>query len=47
MDVAIDVPYPRVPEDNRLIEIEKQVARDFFRMEEAASADRTAERAAV
>jgi hypothetical protein len=46
MDIAIDVPYPRVPEDDRLFEIEKQVTRDFIRMEEAASADRT-ERAVV
>jgi hypothetical protein len=46
MDIAIDVPYPRVPEDDRLFEIEKQVTRDFIRMEEAASADRT-ERAPV
>jgi NitT/TauT family transport system ATP-binding protein len=35
MDIAIDVPYPRVPEDDRLFEIEKQVTRDFIRMEEA------------
>lgn len=36
MDIPIDVEYPRVPEDDRLFEIEKQVTRDFIRMEEAA-----------
>jgi ABC-type nitrate/sulfonate/bicarbonate transport system ATPase subunit len=47
MDIAIDVPYPRVPEDDRLFEIEKQVTRDFIRMEDAAGADPTAERTAA
>jgi NitT/TauT family transport system ATP-binding protein len=36
LDIDIDVPYPREPEDDRLFEIEKQVTRDFIRMEEAA-----------
>ncbi|MCI2423181.1 ABC transporter ATP-binding protein [Saccharopolyspora sp. K220] len=36
MDIAIDVPYPRVPEDDRLFEIEKQITKDFIEMEEAA-----------
>ena len=35
MDLEIDVPYPRSPEDDQLFEIEKRVTRDFVRMEEA------------
>ena len=35
LDIPIDVPYPRSPEDDQLFEIEKQVTRDFIRMEEA------------
>jgi ABC-type nitrate/sulfonate/bicarbonate transport system ATPase subunit len=37
LDIPIDVPYPREPEDDRLFEIEKQVTRDFMRMEEASA----------
>jgi NitT/TauT family transport system ATP-binding protein len=37
MDISIDVPYPRSPEDDRLFELEKQVTRDFIRMEEASA----------
>ncbi|MGP4020562.1 ABC transporter ATP-binding protein [Saccharopolyspora sp. 5N708] len=36
MDIAIDIPYPRTPEDDRLFEIEKQITKDFIEMEEAA-----------
>ena len=36
LDLPIDIPHPRVPEDDRLFEIEKEVTRDFIRMEEAA-----------
>lgn len=35
LDFEIDLPHPRDPEDDRLFEIEKQVTRDFIRMEEA------------
>src|SRR5690606_31687126 len=34
MDLKIDAPHPRKPEDDRLFEIEKEVTRDFMRMEE-------------
>lgn len=37
LDLPIDVPYPRSPEDDRLFDIEKQVTRDFIRMEEASA----------
>lgn len=37
MDIPIDIEYPRVPEDDRLFELEKQVTRDFIRMEQAAA----------
>jgi ABC-type nitrate/sulfonate/bicarbonate transport system ATPase subunit len=37
LDIPIDVPYPRSPGDDRLFEIEKQVTRDFIRMEEASA----------
>jgi NitT/TauT family transport system ATP-binding protein len=37
MDIEIDVPYPRTPEDDRLFDIEKRVTQDFIRMEEAAT----------
>jgi NitT/TauT family transport system ATP-binding protein len=37
MDLTVDVPHPRRPEDDVLFEIEKTVTRDFMRMEEAAS----------
>ncbi|NEK59115.1 ABC transporter ATP-binding protein [Geodermatophilus sabuli] len=36
LDLDIDVPYPRTPEDDRLFEIEKRVTRDFIAMEEAS-----------
>jgi len=38
LDIPIDVPYPRVPEDDRLFDIEKSVTRDFIRMEETTGA---------
>jgi NitT/TauT family transport system ATP-binding protein len=37
LDLPIDVPHPREPEDDRLFEIEKRVTRDFVRMEEAVA----------
>lgn len=37
MDLPIDLPYPRDPEDDQLFEIEKQVTRDFMKMEEASA----------
>lgn len=37
LDIPIDLPYPRDPEDDRLFEIEKSVTRDFIRMEEASA----------
>jgi NitT/TauT family transport system ATP-binding protein len=37
LDIPIDLPYPRDPEDDRLFEIEKRVTRDFMRMEEASA----------
>jgi NitT/TauT family transport system ATP-binding protein len=37
LDIPIDVPHPRTPEDDRLFDIEKQVTRDFIRMEEASA----------
>lgn len=37
LDLAIDLPYPRAPEDDRLFEIEKRVTRDFIQMEEACA----------
>ncbi|GAA2105513.1 ABC transporter ATP-binding protein [Actinomadura alba] len=37
LDLPIDIPHPRLPEDDRLFEIEKQVTRDFMRMEEASA----------
>jgi NitT/TauT family transport system ATP-binding protein len=37
MEAAIDVRCPRVPEDDRLFEIEKQVTEDFIQMEAAAT----------
>jgi NitT/TauT family transport system ATP-binding protein len=37
LDIPIDLPYPRDPEDDRLFEIEKRVTRDFIRMEEASA----------
>ena len=37
MDLSLDMPHPRHPEDDALFEVEKNVTRDFMRMEEAAS----------
>lgn len=37
LDIPIDLPYPRDPEDDRLFAIEKRVTRDFIRMEEASA----------
>ena len=37
LDISLDLPHPRSPEDDALFEIEKRVTRDFMRMEEAAS----------
>ena len=37
LDLPLDVPHPRAPEDDALFEIEKRVTRDFMRMEEEAS----------
>ena len=37
MDLSLDMPHPRAPEDDALFEIEKNVTRDFMRMEEEAS----------
>jgi NitT/TauT family transport system ATP-binding protein len=37
LDLSVDVPHPRAPEDDALFEIEKNVTRDFMRMEEEAS----------
>jgi NitT/TauT family transport system ATP-binding protein len=37
LDLPIDIPHPRTPEDDRLFEIEKEVTRDFIRMEEGAT----------
>lgn len=32
LDIPIDIPYPRVPEDDALFDIEKNVTRDFMQM---------------
>tara|TARA_B110000503_G_C7172487_1_gene425023 strand:- start:7428 stop:8219 length:792 start_codon:yes stop_codon:yes gene_type:complete len=37
MDLNVDIPHPRKPEDDELFEIEKKVTRDFMLMEEAGS----------
>lgn len=46
LNLPIDTPYPRGYEDDRLFQIEKEVTRDFIRMEEEFEA-RTAAEAAV
>jgi NitT/TauT family transport system ATP-binding protein len=38
MDLAIDIPQPRKPEDDALFDLEKSVTADFMRMEEEAQA---------
>jgi NitT/TauT family transport system ATP-binding protein len=37
LDMEIDVPHPRDPEDARLFEIEKQVSAEFRKMEQATT----------
>ncbi|MFD2419678.1 ABC transporter ATP-binding protein [Amycolatopsis pigmentata] len=34
LDLPVEVPYPRRPDDDALFELEKSVTRDFMRMEE-------------
>jgi NitT/TauT family transport system ATP-binding protein len=36
LDLTVDVPHPRKPEDDLLFELEKSVTQDFMRMEEQA-----------
>jgi len=40
LELDIDVPQPRTPEDDRLFALEKSVTADFMRMEEEAEAHR-------
>ncbi|MEF2978463.1 ABC transporter ATP-binding protein [Subtercola sp. YIM 133946] len=40
LDLTVDVPHPRKPEDDRLFELEKSVTHDFMRMEEQAEQEK-------
>jgi NitT/TauT family transport system ATP-binding protein len=40
LDLEVDVPHPRTPEDDRLFELEKSVTQDFLRMETQAEEEK-------
>lgn len=40
LDLPVEAPYPRRPEDDLLFELEKSVTRDFMRMEDQADLER-------
>ncbi len=47
LELDIDVPQPRTPEDDRLFALEKSVTADFMRMEEEAESRRQEQEAAA
>jgi ABC-type nitrate/sulfonate/bicarbonate transport system ATPase subunit len=40
LDLPVEMPYPRRPEDDALFELEKSVTRDFMRMEDQVGGER-------